>query len=110
MLLSLSPNFRDALTPVPSRDCDKQHKDSVPNIYLSFFCTVSYSFWLSPKIKLNLISKFCTTSSDSKSTIEPVNQITQQTNTFSTSTKEILEKGVNMFKVNNKGTRMTSIT
>ena len=65
---------------------------------------------LSPKIKLNLLSKFCTTSSDPKSTIEPVNQVTQQTNTYSTSTKEILEKGVNMFKVNNKNTRTTSIT
>ena len=65
---------------------------------------------LSPKIKLNLLSTFCTTSSDPKSTIEPVNQVTQQTNTYSTSTKEILEKGVNMFKVNNKNTRTTSIT
>ena len=65
---------------------------------------------LSPKIKLNLLSKFFTTSSDSKSTIEPFNQITQQTNTYSKSTKEILEKGVNMFKVNNKDTRTTSIT
>ena len=64
---------------------------------------------ISPKIKLNLLSKFCTTSSDSKSTIEPVNQITQQTNTYSMSTKKLLEKGVNMFKINNKDTRTTSI-
>ena len=30
-----------------TRDSDKQHNDSVPNIYLSFFCTVSYSLILS---------------------------------------------------------------
>ena len=47
MVLSLSPNFWDALTPVPSRDSDKPRKDSVPNIYLLFFCTVSYSLILS---------------------------------------------------------------
>ena len=46
MVLSLSPNFWDALTPVPSRDSDKPHKDSVPNIYLLFLCTVSYSLIL----------------------------------------------------------------
>ena len=45
MVLSLSPNFWDALTPVPSRDSDKQHKDPVPNIYR--FSAVSYSLILS---------------------------------------------------------------
>ena len=65
---------------------------------------------LSPKIKLDLLSKFCTTSRDCESTIEPVNQITQQTNTYSTSTKEILKRGGNMFKVNTKDTTTTSIT
>ena len=65
---------------------------------------------LSPKIKLNLLSKFCTSSIDSKSTIEPVNQMNQQKNIYSTLTKEILEKGVNMFKVHNKDIRTTSVT
>ena len=68
--------------------------------------SVSVSF---PLIQ-NLLSKFFTNSIDSKSSIEPFNQITQQTNTYSKSTKEILDKGVNMFKVNNKDTRTTSIT
>ena len=30
-----------------TRDSDKQNNDSVPNIYLLFFCTVSYSLLLS---------------------------------------------------------------
>ena len=52
------PNFWDALTPDPSRDSDKQHKDSVPNIYLSFFCTASYSLILS-MLKVPVIFVVC---------------------------------------------------
>ena len=59
---------------------------------------------LSPNIKLNLFSKFFTTSSDSKFTIQLLYQLNQQTNTTQSEPNEILEKGVNIYSKPTKKT------